>query len=895
MRGIALVIVMFGLGASGCSGAARPQQELPSSGAKAPGEPPKAAWRWASYSPPGAVTFVESGADGTQRVLVGGFRAEQRGTQVELSREAASAELVRSCRTDGGFIHYSLAGELFWSETFLGPLIPSGTSPVDFRNQLAECGPVVVSAREDRGFAVVSRQGSRPLAAGDARLVAVQFSTPTLGRAIAEPDRLLETRNGGQTFTEPAARPPAELDRPAAWLGAEPSRPERRELHGEAAAPVLRAWLERALDSEVGRLVEGLRLSDGTWVRTLQDDREFYVAFRSPDGKLSSHAVRGACHAQPWGSHLLLDCAQSAGNLRLFGPGGEQPISQPPQQLMRVFADAEGSCLFGLGVGERQGKRATSSGPLVFEGGRWREFAEPDVVPIALRNCQVLLKRRAGTLAVVSLARAGELRGLEGASITAGQAELLTDQLVYLRRAAGPETLADLVWLGLGGPAASREFPLAVRVRRLGFADALHGAVIDEKLAISVTNDGGSRFIQVPYLGTKLTQLASVRCWSRGCAIGGRFAFTSEPFRDEILASAGARVAEGPPGDGLRTATDLARADNFRPGQASPKYRCTAKPALLSAGQFNQDLFKREPPDAGEMAGHRSTALSGLLERRAGGLFWQALDRAGKLEVATPPLLGAGASLADASVPLVPLELHPLAPVVTPLLLARRFALLLSRNNAESSLFVVRADGQTELLLTTPGRPSELELLSTASGGAALLLSQPTHHELLELGSSGNVLHRRWLALPAGHLALSASGPWFVLPQTEERALLYSSAPGSAPLDLRLAAPSVLGACTGAAAPGTWLMLSRRPRGPELSLPGFQPLGLGQVSRLPSSLLATALVEVGAESSCLRRVRIDFPVPGELVFAKGATLEGAVLGPDGQHELSCVLQDGAKQ
>src|SRR5260221_14326831 len=86
---------------------------------------PPVPWHVVVYPSLEDVVRVARLSDGSQQLLVGGLRAEQRGERVIFSQDATLHALLRGCASDGGYLFYTAQGELFWSQTFLGALIPS--------------------------------------------------------------------------------------------------------------------------------------------------------------------------------------------------------------------------------------------------------------------------------------------------------------------------------------------------------------------------------------------------------------------------------------------------------------------------------------------------------------------------------------------------------------------------------------------------------------------------------------------------------------------------------------------------------------------------------------------------------------------------------------------------
>ena len=190
------------LSLAACAGAPRP----PTAEAVALRTAP--AWHEAVYpSVPMPLVPVERGAGGDTATLwlLGGLRAEQRADRLEFADDLLAEPLIKSCRSDGGFLHISQASRLYWSSTFLGQLQAAGLAEELAAYRVTQCGPVTVAfGTRSLGYQILSRAGTRQL---PTELTRVHFSSDAEGHALGTADQLLETHDGGRNFSAITARP----------------------------------------------------------------------------------------------------------------------------------------------------------------------------------------------------------------------------------------------------------------------------------------------------------------------------------------------------------------------------------------------------------------------------------------------------------------------------------------------------------------------------------------------------------------------------------------------------------------------------------------------------------------------------------------------------------------
>jgi|GEM_PF-4030477 len=877
--------------------------------AKAETSPPKA-WRVARYgATPSEVMLVEKSPDGLERLLVGGLRAEQRGGRVTFAADSTLQPLVRTCQSDDGFLHYAKGGGLFWSKTFLGPLVASGATNLDLEQTLLQCGPVVLAFADREHVAVISRHGTQRFERGEPRAELVRFSSLKEGRAIATPDRLLSTHDGGHTFVEERARPGADLDTPAAWLGGEPGFWPPKPLTDDEAEPVLMAWVRRAVQSEAGRLVGGYSLSDGTKARVLRAGNGNYIAFRRPDGRISSYRRDGYLELRLWGARLLEEPKQSLGLLIALGPDGPAPLPEAPLRIGRFVADSAGRFIAALGEPDADAAPAPGSSKakdalMRFDGERWQVDDGLDIWPIGLQNGWLVgAIDHSRDAAVYRFSepkqKVLELKG-ENERVDEETMALLPDQLAFLSF-SGPrydhQTTSQLVWLDLDRAEAERRvLPLPPKVDKVGFADAQHGVLQRDLWTAAFTSNSGQSFeseAEVP-----ASSSSRVRCWRHGCSVGDALAWTDEPFQQErVLSSQPAPAVEAPtsvasaPDTGADAGAEAPyRSPMQAPPTTAPLYRCRATPPTAQKEEFLAALLKLR---ADSKTLGRATTSVGLVERSGRALVWNGHDLQGDFKVETAALTGPGLELVDASVPLLPLGLAMTDRLVAPISVARGFAVLLAMKERRTRVFTVRADGTTELLQDV-GRGS-VESMPMASGGVALLLSADGINQLLSLAPNGAVRARRWVVSQPGLLALDAGAPALLLAKKGERAALFSLVQGAAAREIALPKPEPFPECRGKAPTDALLWYSGGFDGPRLDVQGLTSSPVAYPTHWAEPSTALGLIETTSHGSCLRGVVISDPFAAELHPDPNGIMSGTLLGPERSHALHCTRVKASKQ
>jgi hypothetical protein len=362
----ALLVVMCCGSALACAGGQAQGQRGPG------GLPSTSELRQVSYP---ALAHIDHAApdepDGTKLLYLDGWRMLQRGQRAELAPQVLIDTLQRSCHSGRGWMHLSRRGNVYWSATFLGNLKLLGKAGLA---DVLQCGPELVTA----GWPPVlwTETGPQPLEYS-APIGRAHFKTRQQGSAWAFPDTWLVTSDGGKTFTR-AAKPGA----PELLEEVPRNLPEV----GQAAQGVaVRAWLERAVKSGAGRVIDGKRLSDGTWVRVAGTQEELMAALRAPDGRITTLTAPSDCRFSAWGALLLTVCPMrgQVDTVWLDAVYPKVDLPAAPRALRSLIADAEGHFLFAL---SRLAEGDQARVLLRFDGQAWQEFADVNSEPLYARH-----------------------------------------------------------------------------------------------------------------------------------------------------------------------------------------------------------------------------------------------------------------------------------------------------------------------------------------------------------------------------------------------------------------------------------------------------------------------------------------------------------------------------
>ena len=193
---------------------------------------------WRLYRVPRFPTqgkVLDTAARGTLRMVLGGIRVEYRQDIPLFAEQVVNEPIERSCRINGGWVHVTASREILESREFLGPLTTLGSMAKG--SDVAQCGPLVATRAPEGDWTVWSSDGPRVI---DSPIVRLRFASETVGKAIAPPDQLLETTDGGRSFTIR----PGSIANPEAWLGPDES-PHSADADAKLLQHARAAWESR--------------------------------------------------------------------------------------------------------------------------------------------------------------------------------------------------------------------------------------------------------------------------------------------------------------------------------------------------------------------------------------------------------------------------------------------------------------------------------------------------------------------------------------------------------------------------------------------------------------------------------------------------------------------------
>ena len=423
--------------------------------------PVSKSWQRVFYpAVPTEARLVELGADHVQRALLGSFRVELEGADVRLAETAPLDPLTWSCRSGDGWLHSSSGGVVYASNDYLGDLTRVGVIQ-DHGASLLQCGPEVVLD----GTPPVrwSRAGAQPLEAPK-RLGFVHFRNDREGKALAFPDLPFVTHDGGKSFNL--------AKQPISVIAAAEAVPKPYTLLEEGAfAATLAPWLRRAVASEAGRALGGVRLSDGTWLRSATTSNRILVALREPSGQVTSLEVPGVpCELVPFGARLLAYCVHEGG-LRSIYPERKSIWNGYPRE--HFLGDDAGQYLFALGDGETWPQSYSPLGR--FDGKSWQTYRALQGQPLVARHGW-LAREAQGLVATEHPEQPGPNLTPHGERVTSGLS-LLEHSVMFTR---SKESWDDvLVEIELPSGRELRQIKLdrthVNDTRELAFADSEHG------------------------------------------------------------------------------------------------------------------------------------------------------------------------------------------------------------------------------------------------------------------------------------------------------------------------------------------------------------------------------------------------------------------------------------
>ena len=795
--------------------------------------------------------------DGTKLLYLDGWRMQLRGEQAVLAEHVTIDSLQRSCRASSGWTHVSSRGHVYWSSTFLGNLKLLGKAPA---GRILQCGPQLVT--EGSPPQLWTEAGVQPLEYSTP-VGRAYFQTPLQGSAWVFPDVWLNTSDGGKTFTptkEPGAR------------GLFEEVPdELPEIGVTALGLAVRAWLERAVKSGAGRVMEGLRLSDGTWVRTGGAGDERYAALRTPDGRVTTLAATRNCQFLAWGSQLLTRCEPAApiDTVVVDAVYPKVGLSAPPRALRHVIADSEGRYLFAqsrLGDGEKERML------MRFDGKAWQLFPAIASEPLHARHGWLVLKE---PLRVVSAEHPDQEPRLLPPKVHPDEIDLLAQSVVFVERDADQHK-SELVELDLrsGNVTSRTPFP--------GVPGAL--AFSDTGLAVTMS-EGGRDALQM-IAGRKFGRLTlqadpafrhpdAIACWSDGCSVGEVMAWSRVPDDREPLVI----PTEGvPPFD-----PDIEHTRDV--GFSMPDYECDtvsppARPNEELRG-FAKGSARLAQDDESLLPLAAIPTYGGQLDLAPGALTWHGQDRQGGFRGRAP----ASESLAKL-VERLP-KLRGDEPQLLPALVARHFVLLdnAATMDEQSHLLVVRDNGETEELV--PLGAYDFNAVPLPDGRALVSANFEAYRDVMLLDLDGKPTQRRKFLQGVRYsdsLALRGDVPG-VLFADEHAPVFYTLVSGSPGTPITLPKFRTTEPCrTPSPRDALTLLLPAIPRLTVAGLTAPSRFWISPTADLQNG--EVAFVETTPSKPCLRKVLLDAPIATELT--SGAPwLHGRMQGQTKSYSLIC--------
>jgi len=187
--------------------AERPRPSLVSEVSSLPAFVTPAVWRY--HPPQPARVNAELTLPSGDRLLAG--RRGERWLVHQGLSEAASAlapeDLVGILEAPGGFIFVGQSGVSYEARSAIGPFFRS-SAPLEPLSSVTSAGSAILGIRRDRGLLRSEDGGAswKPSGPVGPQFVSVLLGEQGRGLALAVPEALFETRDGGQTFTPLASR-----------------------------------------------------------------------------------------------------------------------------------------------------------------------------------------------------------------------------------------------------------------------------------------------------------------------------------------------------------------------------------------------------------------------------------------------------------------------------------------------------------------------------------------------------------------------------------------------------------------------------------------------------------------------------------------------------------------
>lgn len=830
-------------------------------GQRAPGGVPISELRQVSYP---TLAHIDHAApdepDGTKLLYLDGWRMLQRGQRAELAQQVLVDTLQRSCHSGRGWMHLSRRGNVYWSDTFLGNLKLLGKVGMA---DLLQCGPELVTA----GWPPLlwTETGPQPLE-HSAPIGRAHFKTRQQGSAWAFPDTWLTTSDGGKTFTRTAKAGAPELLR-------EVPRP-LPEVGQAAQGLAIRAWLERAVKSGAGRVIDGKRLSDGSWVRVAGTQEEVMAALRAPDGRITTLSAPSDCRFSTWGTLLLTVCPMRGQVDTVWVDAVYPKVDLPaaPRTLRSLIADAEGRFLFALSrLAEGDRERVL----LRFDGKAWQEFADVNSEPLYSRHGWLVLK---DPLRVVSAENPEQTAHLLPAGVTLAELDLLERSIVYVQRQGTSAGTAELVELDLRTEKVLSRTPFPGQAGALAFSDTGLAVAIGQSSGAALQMTEGRRFAPLPLqIDPRWGFAEGALCWTDGCSVGGVMAWSRVPAEHEPLMIPSEGPVDFEPGEDT---TDV--------GFSMPDYECdtVSPPArpdeeLRGLAKGSSSLSEEDAEQAPIAA---ISAYGGQLDLGAtprAALGWHGQDREGAFRVRLP-----------ASDPLTKLaERLPRQKggngSLMPSLVARHFALFDNAADTEdqSHVLIVRDSGETEQLVPLGGY--NFDAVPLPDGRALVSANFQTHREIVLVERDGKPSQRRTFLLgvrSSDNLALRGDVPGMLFAD-DHAPTFYTLVPESPGTPVALPKFRKTEPCRTPSPRGALTVIF--PAMPRLTVAGFTgPSRFWLAPTWSSQNGEIAFVETTPEKPCLRSVLLDAPIVTELT-SSAPWLHGRMQGQTKSYPLIC--------
>lgn len=855
-------------------------------------------WKLLGYPAlPSGATLVGRDPNGTQRIQLGGLRVELRNASVNISEQGLLEDIESCCRSGKGWMHFAVGGRVYWSDTFLGALEPIANLGWYGHTRIRQCGPEVIIDNPLGNPELWGRTGPKPMP-GAQELELIRFSSALHGKAIASPDHLLESDDGGLTFHDSASKP-EQFSSPSAYLGTA-AHPVDNSVANETLERLLAAWVHRSVTSDAGAFVGGLRLADGTWVRDAISLHAQFISLRRPDGSVIDRKIDGPCHLLAWGTQLLAHCYEGKPTLSVIYPDNPAPVPEVPMRPRFVIADPAGRYLVVEPWPEDEFQ--PEKFPLiVFDGTRWHVHENLQYTPHAIDGNWLLVT--GGSQSTCQIVRLSELDrpgfdfGPDTKNCSSREVQLLDGAVLYVRRTGSrydPKSEAELVRTEIGnnGLSAGAAHPIMRDIDWIAFADARHGIASNWQAQPYRTIDGGEHWS--PIEGAELGpghQYLEARCWKGGCSIGKILAWTKRSFTPASLADLGHPPLAEPPTTPAAGKAEPQQSPGATGGgfdtNITPKewYECHGQPiadkqALVPIVPDPASFDPKSPHAASRYL--TLPAKGGIFEKRpsSGGFAWHGRDALGVYDAKTPELSGETAEIFQAFG-----NSFMDLPLVYPDLVSRNFALLWLLKKRDSQAIVMHSDGRILRIIL-----QELDGLMAnplPGGGAFVEVMHEGNQRLgqrylegIAIDSMGEVVARRWFLVRSANIAVGSDGPGIVDGESG-KVDFYSLKPGSAPTAL-FVPPNPQNCKQPAKADATiffgtspWVIVDKTE-----SIPFIVPTHMS-----PSST-AVGLVEVNGDGACLRGIQIGSPFSLDLRSDTG-TMRGVLIGPKATQNVTC--------